>query len=164
MRILGEGIRLSINWRKPAGRRRRKGGAMRILLVDDHDATRREMKSLIGREEGWAVVAEAGSGEEAVKEADRTQPDLIVMDIVLPGINGVEATRAILAKRPGIKVLALSNYSGHALVKAVLQAGGLGYVRKERAFEELVPAIRAVAEGKRYLDAETSKTEPPLSP
>jgi DNA-binding NarL/FixJ family response regulator len=132
-------------------------GSMRVLLVDDHRPTREEMKSLIDREENLRVVAESDSGEAAIDEAVRLNPDIVVMDIVLPGINGVEATRAILKVCPNAKVLALSNYSGPALVQAVLEAGGLGYVRKEQAFEQLIPAIHAVAAGKRYL-ADNSRT------
>jgi DNA-binding NarL/FixJ family response regulator len=134
---------------------------MRILLVEDHEATREEMRLLIDSQGDLDVVAEAGSGEKAVEEAARTMPDLIVMDIVLPGINGVEATQTIVARQPGVKVVVLSNYSGQALVRAVLQAGGLGYVRKERAFQELIPAIRGVASGRQYLGLQTSRIEPP---
>lgn len=123
----------------------------RILLVEDHEGTREEMKNLIHGQGDLSVVAEAASGLTAVEEAARTLPDVVIMDIVLPGINGVEAIRAIVAQRPETKVLALSNYSGHALVQAVLLAGGLGFVRKELAYEELIPAIRAVAAWKPYI-------------
>ena len=122
----------------------------RILLVEDHNCTREEMKAIIDGQEDLTVVAEAASGEEAIQEAARTVPDLIVMDIGLPGINGVEAMRAILTKTPDTKVVALSNYSGPTVVQAVLNAGGRAYVPKGRAFEELIPAIRGVAAGERY--------------
>ncbi len=124
---------------------------MRILLVEDHKPTRDEMRVLIERHPDLIVVAEAATGEEGLSRARETVPDVVVMDILLPGMNGVEATRKIRAERPGIRVLALSNHYGESLVKAILDAGGQGYVRKNRAFEELVPALRAVAAGQTYI-------------
>ena len=120
---------------------------IRILLVEDHEDIRQEIKSLINGQEDLTVVAEAGSGREAIIAADRIVPDVVVMDIALPRINGVEAMKAILAKHPEVNVLALSNFSGLSLIQSVRDAGGLGYVRKDRAFEELIPAIRKVAAG-----------------
>ena len=124
---------------------------MDILLVDDHAPTRREMISLMDGVEGLDVVGEAGGGAEGVQAADRLRPDLVVMDVVMPGMNGIEATRAILASYPETRVLALSNHTGRNLVQAVLDAGAAGYVRKDRAYEELIPAIRAVAAGRNYI-------------
>lgn len=124
---------------------------MNILLIDDHGQTRKEMSALINAEKDLAVVAEAASGEEGIKQAQQHKPDLIVMDILLPGISGIEATKTILATDPAVKILALSNHSSQILVQAVLDAGAAGYVRKDRAFEELVPAIRQVATGQQYL-------------
>lgn len=126
---------------------------MKILLVDDHVPTREAIKSLIGQEVDLSVVAEAGTGEEALDLARDLQPDVVVMDIMLPGMNGIEAMRRILAEHPQMHVLALSNHSGTSLVQAVQDAGGLGYVRKNRAFEELVLAIRAVAAGTPFIGA-----------
>jgi len=124
---------------------------MTILLVEDHQPTRETMRALIEEQPDMRVVAEAGSGEEAVERALELRPEVIVMDILLPGMNGVEATREICAKQPGVKVLALSNHFGESLVQAILDAGGLGYVQKSRAFEELVPALQAVAAGRQYV-------------
>lgn len=124
---------------------------MKILLVDDHVPTREAIKSLIGQEPDLSVVAEARTGEEALDLARDLQPDVVVMDIMLPGMNGIEATRRILAERPETRVLALSNHSGASLIQAVQHAGGLGYVRKNRAFEELVSAIREVGAGKPFI-------------
>ncbi len=120
---------------------------MRILIVDDHDATREELCLLIEREADMRVVAEADSGEAALIKVCETSPDIVVMDILLPGMNGIEATREILAVQPGIRVLALSNHFGESLEQAILKAGGMGYVRKNRAFENLIPALRAVYAG-----------------
>ncbi len=124
---------------------------MRILLVEDHKPTREEMRALLAREPDMTVVGEAESGEEALIKARQELPDVIVMDILLPGMNGIETTRRIRAEQPDVKVLALSNHFGDSLVQAVLGAGGLGYVRKNRAFEELVLAVRAVSAGEQYV-------------
>ena len=124
---------------------------MRVLIVEDHKATRAEMRALIEREPDMRVVAEAETGEESVSLARTEHPDVVVMDILLPGMNGVDATRKIRAEHPDAKVLALSNHFGESLVQAILDAGGLGYVRKGRAFEELIPALRSVASGQQYV-------------
>jgi len=121
------------------------------MLVEDHQPTRKEMRSLIEGESDMTVVAESPTGEDAVDKARELHPDIIIMDILLPGINGIETTRQIRAELPEVKVLALSNHIGDALVRAILKVGGLGYVRKRRAFEELVPALRSVAAGKKYI-------------
>ena len=122
-----------------------------ILLVDDHDLTRRQMASLIKHQSDMEVVAEAVNGEESLAKAKKAKADVIVMDILLPGMSGVDASRQIVEALPGSRILILSNHSGAALVQAALDAGALGYVRKDHAFEELIPAIRAVAAGQRFL-------------
>lgn len=124
---------------------------MRILLVDDHEATRNEMRGLIERQPDMRVVAEAATGEEGLAAARAELPDVVIMDIWLPGISGIEATHRLLAERPGAKVLALSNHTGEILVKAILDAGCQGYVMKAAAFEELIPALRAIAAGRQYV-------------
>jgi two-component system invasion response regulator UvrY len=124
---------------------------MKILLVEDHKPTRDEMRLLIEQQPDMQVVAEAGTGEEALDKAREAQPDIVVMDILLPGINGIEATRRILAERPEAKILALTNHYGDSLVQAILDAGGLGYVRKINAFEKLIPALRSVGAGQKYI-------------
>ena len=121
------------------------------MLVEDHKPTRDEMRALIEQQPQMTVVAEAATGEEAMDKAHEVRPDVVVMDILLPGMNGIEATRRIHDEQPGVKVLALSNHFGDSLVQAVLDAGGLGYVRKGRAFEELIPALRSVASGQQYV-------------
>jgi len=133
---------------------------MKILLVEDHKATRDEMRALIECQPDMIVAAEAETGEDALDKALDTCPDVVVMDILLPGMNGIETTRKIIAKQPGMKVLALSNHFGATLVQAILSAGGLGYVRKNRALEELIPALRAVATGTKYISEEIPNTKP----
>lgn len=126
----------------------------RVLVADDHSPTREEMVRLIARETDMVVVADVGTGEEAVAAARTMQPDFIVLDILLPQMNGIEVCRAVSDKLPGVRVVALSNHSGLRLVKAFIDAGGMGYVRKDRAFEELVPAIRAILAGRQFLGRE----------
>jgi LuxR family maltose regulon positive regulatory protein len=124
---------------------------MDILLVDDHAATREEMASLIEEEDDLNVVGQAADGERGVSLVKRLHPDVIVMDVVMPGMNGIAASEAIHASHPKAHILALSNHTGGNLVDVVLRAGAAGYVRKDRAYEELVPAIRAVANGEQYI-------------
>ena len=124
---------------------------MKIMLVEDHDLTRRQMASLIKHEGDMVVVADAVNAEESLATARKSKPDVIVMDILLPGMSGVDASRQIKELLPGARILILSNHSGEALVQAALDAGALGYVRKDHAFEELIPAIRAVAAGRQFL-------------
>jgi len=124
---------------------------MQVLLVDDHAPTRTEMGSLLAREEDLTVVGESESAEQAVEMARDLKPDVIVMDIVLPGMTGIEATEIIMREVPQTRIVTLSNHAGRNLVRAVISAGGMGYVLKDHAFEELVPAIRAAWAGKNYL-------------
>ena len=139
---------------------------MTILLVEDHKPTRKEIRALLDQQPDLQVLGESESGEDAVVQARTLRPDVIIMDILLPGINGVEATRTICAEQTCVKVLALSNHFGDSLVLSILKAGGLGYVRKSRAFEELIPALRAIAAGQQYVDKGfTTPTVPsPLLP
>lgn len=124
---------------------------MNILLVDDHEATREEMTSLLSEYEDLDVVGQAGDGEEGVRQARELTPDLIVMDVVMPRMNGIEATKAIHAFLPEVPVLVLSNHTGGNFVEIMLHAGASGYVRKDLAYEELVPAIRALEHGEPYI-------------
>lgn len=116
---------------------------------------------MVRAETGLRVVGEAYSGEEAVEKMRELRPDLILMDIILPQMNGVDATRVILDEEPKIKVLALSNYSNRALVHKALQAGARGYVRKDHAFEELLDAIRAIVGGGTFIGAGIDPTVAP---
>lgn len=114
------------------------------------------LRSILASEQGLEVVGEAGDGHSAVAMARELQPDVIVMDIGMQGLNGVEATRLIKAENPRIKVLALSTYSDKRYVLSVLEAGASGYVLKASAFDELRRAIRAVSENKEYLSPEVT--------
>ena len=124
---------------------------IRVLLADDHKMLLAGLRALIEKEAGLEVVGEAADGRTALSMARKQSPDVVVMDIAMPGLNGVEATRQITAQVPGAKVIALSMHSEEKLVKAMLAAGASGYVLKECAFEELAHAVRWVAKGKTYL-------------
>jgi len=123
----------------------------RILLVDDHDIVREGLMALLNRTEGMTVVGFAVTGEEAVLAARRLSPDVIVMDLVLPTLNGLDATRRILSEWPLTHIIALSGCHTSEHVHRALRAGARGYVTKTSAGSDLVAAIRAVIAGDRYI-------------
>lgn len=125
--------------------------SIRILLADDHDVMRSGLRALLERQPNMEVVAEAGDGRTAVKLARRLSPDLVVMDITMPNMNGIEATRQILKNNAGVKVIALSVHADKNFVRAMFDAGALGYLLKSCALDELVEGILAVRQGKKCL-------------
>jgi ATP/maltotriose-dependent transcriptional regulator MalT/CheY-like chemotaxis protein len=128
-----------------------------ILLVDDHPMLRKGLRLLIESEEGLSVVGEANDGQEAIDQVRELTPDIVVMDINMPNLNGIDATRQILAESPQSRVLALSIHSGKQYVENMLEAGAVGYLLKESAPEELIKAIRVIREGKSYLSADITE-------
>ncbi|HEX6909399.1 MAG TPA: ATP-binding protein, partial [Longimicrobium sp.] len=132
-------------------------GRLRVLLVDDHPALRRGLREMLSAMEEVEVVGEAGTGDEAVRQAAALRPDVVVMDLAMPGLDGVEATRRIVAAREGVRVLALTAEAQEEVLPRVLEAGGWGLVRKSSAHRDLVPALRAVARGRLYLDTAGSQ-------
>jgi DNA-binding NarL/FixJ family response regulator len=125
---------------------------LKVLLVDDHALVRRGFRRMLEDEPSFQVVGEASDGLEAVQCAERLQPDVIVMDCALPQINGIEASRRILAKRPETAILMLSMHSEDTLIRQAMEAGAKGYVLKNAMDLDLVSAIKKVAEGKIVLD------------
>ncbi len=123
----------------------------RLLVVDDHGIVRDGIRSLLQRQEGMQVVGLAATGEQAVLAAQRLRPDVIIMDLVLPMLNGIEATRRVLSLLPQTKIVVLSAYYTSEHVYRALRAGARGYVVKEAVGSELVGAVRAVLSGKQYL-------------
>jgi two-component system, NarL family, response regulator NreC len=123
----------------------------RILLADDHKITRQGLRSLLEKQKDMEVIAEADNGRTAVQLAAELAPDIIIMDVTMPDLNGVEATKQILAKSPDIKIIALSMHSDALFVTEMLKSGAAGYLLKDCAFEELTRAIRTVADDKTYL-------------
>ena len=120
---------------------------LRVLVVEDHPLFRRGVVALLDAADGMTVAGTAGSGEEAVTAAAQLRPDVVLMDLQLPGISGIEATRAIVAAEPGIRVLVLSLFEDDDSVFLALRAGARGYVLKDADEDELTGAIRAVARG-----------------
>ena len=125
---------------------------MKVLLVDDHALVRRGFRRMLEDEPSLQVVGEASDGLEAVQLAEQLRPEVIVMDCALPQINGIEASRRILAKRPETAILMLSMHSEDTLVRQAMEAGAKGYVLKNAMDLDLVSAIKKVAEGKTVLD------------
>jgi len=124
---------------------------IKILLVDDHPIFRQGLRSLIDTSDTAMVIGEAGDGAEAVRLAGELQPDLVIMDLTMPVMNGIDATREITRAYPGIRVLTLSMESNRFFVVEALKAGSTGYVLKDTAFAELLEAITTVAAGETYL-------------
>ncbi len=114
----------------------------RILIVDDHALFREGLKMLINHESDMEVIAEAKNGEIAVELAHKLRPDIILMDVKMPVMDGIEATRQIITEMPEMKILALSMYSSDGFLSRMMQAGALGYILKGDDFKELAGAIR----------------------
>jgi DNA-binding NarL/FixJ family response regulator len=120
---------------------------LRIVLADDHPVVRGGLRALLASLEGFEVVGEAADGEEAVREVQLTKPDVVLMDVRMPGVDGVEAARRIRTATPGTAVLMLTMYDDDATVFTAMQAGARGYLLKGAEQDEIVAAIRAVASG-----------------
>lgn len=130
----------------------------RVLLADDHAVVRDGLRALLEHVGDFEIVGVAGNGRDAVAEAQRLSPDVVVMDIAMPELDGIEATRRILEKCAGTKVLILSMYLSSEHLHRAMRAGARGYVLKESAGDEVVDAVRAVQAGKRYLSHKISET------
>jgi DNA-binding NarL/FixJ family response regulator len=124
---------------------------MRILIADDHGVVRQGLSHLIASQDDMEVVGEAEDGLMVIRLAEEFSPDVILMDISMPNLNGVEATHLILTKNPSIKIIALSVHFDKRFVNEMLKAGASGYVLKSSLFEEVLRALRTVVAGERYL-------------
>jgi DNA-binding NarL/FixJ family response regulator len=131
-----------------------------VLLVDDHTLVRRGFRRILEDEPDIIIAGEAGDGLQAIKLADELRPKVIVMDCAMPGMNGLEATRQILAKHPQFLVLMLSMHPEETLVRQALEAGARGYVLKNAVDLELGAAIRRVANGETVLDSQLKRPAP----
>jgi DNA-binding NarL/FixJ family response regulator len=127
---------------------------VRVLIVDDHTIVRDGLRSLLAEEPDMTVVAEAGDGRTAVRLAREVLPDVVVMDVVLPDLNGIEATRQIVKECPAVRVVALSMHADRRYLRAILRAGARGYLLKDCAFSELTQAIREVMAGRPYVGSD----------
>ena len=132
--------------------------SIKILLADDHKIIRDGLRSLIGKEKDMMVVAEAENGRDAIKLTRQLAPDIVVMDINMPDLNGVDATTLILGESPEVRIIALSIHSSRRFVTRMLRAGAAGYLVKHCAYEELADAIRTVADHKAYLSSQILDT------
>ncbi len=124
---------------------------VRVLVVDDHAVVRRTICGLLSRDSAIDVICQTASGEDAVAKAAELQPDLVTMDIGLPGISGIEAARQICQLVPNCKIIFLSQHDSSQMVKEAMNVGGHGYVTKIDAAEELLHAIRSVRDGTRFV-------------
>lgn len=130
----------------------------RILLADDHEIVREGLRALIEKRTDMEVAGEANSGWEAVRLVRKLTPDLIIMDISMPDLNGIDATRQVLAESPKVRVVALSMHSDKRFVLGMLKSGARGYLLKESAFKELISAIEAVLADQFYLSPKIAGT------
>lgn len=130
---------------------------MKILLVDDHEMVRLGLKSYLDLQEDVEVVAESSNGREGVEQALELRPDVIIMDIVMPEMNGIEATMAILETWPEAKILILTSYLDNEKIYPVLDAGAKGYMLKTSSADEILHAVRKVARGEIAIETEVSK-------
>lgn len=124
---------------------------LRVLIADDHQLFRDGLRSLLQRSAGFTVVGEAGDGLEALRLCNELRPDIVLLDISMPGLNGVEATRRIAAEVPHTRVLILSMHADRRFVAETLRAGASGYLLKDSAFPEVVRAIQSAMEGHVFL-------------
>ena len=130
---------------------------IRVVLVDDHAVVRSGLAQLLGGTDDIDVVGQAGTGEEALGVVRETRPDVVVMDLQMPGVDGVEATRRLLAEDLGCEVLVLTSFSDHARIVAALDAGAVGYLLKDADPEEVIGGVRAVSRGESPLNPRVAR-------
>jgi two-component system response regulator NreC len=130
---------------------------IRMILADDHAVMRHGLRLLLEKQEDFEVVGEAGDGREAVSLAEALKPDIALLDITMPGFNGIEAARQITGKQPGVAIIVLSMHADEAFVLRALKAGARGYVLKESAEGELISAVRLVFGGKAFFSPTISR-------
>jgi DNA-binding NarL/FixJ family response regulator len=131
--------------------------AIRILLADDHTVVRKGLRLLLESQPGFTVVADAANGREAVALAGEHHPDVVVMDVAMPTLNGIEAARQILAKQPHAAIVFLSMHADESYVLRALKAGARAYLLKDSAERDLIDAVHAVSEGKAFFSPSISK-------
>ncbi len=130
---------------------------IRLILADDHAIMREGLKSLFQKEVGIDVVAETSNGLDTIEQSSRLMPHVIVMDVAMPDMNGIEATRRIIEDNHKIKVVALSGHANKQFIREMLTAGASAYVLKNRAYEDLAKAVREVMTGKKYLSPDIAR-------
>ena len=128
-------------------------GAIRVLVVDDHEIVRKGIRALLSKERGIQAVGEAANGVDAVSQAKALEPDVVLMDLVMPRMDGIEATRQITTAKPKVRVLVLTSFAADDKVFPAIKAGALGYLLKDSSPLELIQAIRQVHQGQPSLDS-----------
>jgi two-component system, NarL family, response regulator NreC len=123
---------------------------LRLLLADDHTVVRQGLRKVLEERPEWAVVAEAGDGREAVRLAEQFKPDVSILDVAMPLLNGIEATRQIARRVPSTRILVLTMHADEAYVAQILRAGAAGYLLKDSADVDLIQAVSEVARGKSF--------------
>ena len=136
--------------RRPRDEEGRLMGRVRILLADDHTVVRQGLRKLLEERPDWEVIAEAGDGREAVRLAEQQKPDVAILDVAMPLLNGIEATRQITKRVPSTRVLVLSMHADEAYVTQILQAGATGYLLKDSADVDLLKAVGEAAQGRSF--------------
>ena len=129
---------------------------VRILIVDDHDVVRQGLKAVLSAHPGWQICGEAGTGAAAIAIALREKPDVIIMDIHMPDLNGLDATQAILAQLPLTQILILSAHESESLTRRMLSSGARGYVLKADICEDLISAVESICKGRLYFTSRVS--------
>jgi len=131
--------------------------AVRVLLVDDHEIMREGMCALLGKYPEYEVAGQAADGRVAIQLVDQLAPDIVIMDIGMPNLNGIDAARQMTEKNPRLKIMALSAHSDGSIVAKMIRAGASGYMLKESAFTELIEGLQAMLEGRTFLCSRISK-------
>ena len=137
--------------------RRGDMGKLRILLADDHTVVRQGLKKVLEESPDWEVVAEAGDGREAVRQAEELKPDVAIVDIAMPLLNGIEATRQIVKRSASTRILVLTMHSDEAYVNQILKAGATGYLLKDSADVDLIQAVSAVSKGQSFFSPSVAR-------
>ncbi|MBL7174475.1 MAG: response regulator transcription factor [Desulfobacteraceae bacterium] len=131
---------------------------IKVLLAEDHTIVRKGLHSLLDKEIGIEVIGEAEDGREVIRKAEELQPDVVVMDIAMPGLNGLEATRRLKKRFPGMKIIILTVHNNEEYVLETLRAGASGYLVKKAAPTDLISAIQAAYRGESFLSPSISRT------
>jgi len=131
--------------------------SFRILVADDHEVVRHGVRSLLEAHPGWEVISEAADGRDAVEKASQLHPDVVILDIGMPNLNGLEATRQILRSHPGARVLILTMHESEQVVREVLEAGARGFLLKSDAGRDLVAAVEALQRNKTFFTSKVAE-------